>query len=106
VQLSNISGSPTKVEIFASTAPTALFAQSPYLEILVSVLVDEGIHMTAVMMTSLTMTPSRWSINSKISSIVYNGMLVHLVGLEIMLWVRFIPHLLDTDCSFDRESGS
>ena len=84
VQLSNISGSPTKVEISASTAPTALFAQFPYLEILVSVLVDEGIHMTAVMTTSLMMTPSRCSINSKILSIVYNGMLVHLVGLEIM----------------------
>ena len=84
MRLSNISDSPTKVEISASTAPIALFAQFPYLEILVSVLVDEGIRMTAVMTTSLTMTPSRWSINSKILSIVYNGMLVHLVGLEIM----------------------
>ena len=84
MQLSNISGSPTKVEISASIAPTALFAQFPYLEILVSVLVDEGIHMTAVMTTSLMMTPSRCSINSKILSIVYNGMLVHSVGLEIM----------------------
>jgi len=103
---SNISGSPTKVERSASIAPTVSSAQFPYLGIPVSALVGGDIHMTAVMMTSLMMTPLRWSINSKISSIGYSGMPVHLVGLATMLWVRFIIPLLHTDSSFDGESGS
>ena len=88
LQLSSTSDFPTKVEISVLTAPTALFAQSLSLEIQASAHVEEGIRMMAVMTTSPMMRLLRWSINSKILSIVYSGMLVHSVELATTSWVR------------------
>lgn len=88
LQPSSTSDFPTKVEISVLTAPTALFAQSLSLEIQASAHVEEDIRMMAVMTTSPMMRLLKWSINSKILSIVYNGMLVHSVELATMSWVR------------------
>jgi hypothetical protein len=52
LQPSSTSDSPIKVEISVSTAPTALFAQSPSLEIQVSAHGEEGTPTMAAMTTS------------------------------------------------------
>ena len=101
----NISGSPIKVEISASTVLIALSVQFQYLETLVSALVDGGIHMMVATTMSLMMTLSRYSINFKISSIVYSGTHAHSVEPEIMLWVH-LALFHDTDFSFNGQSGS
>ena len=58
--------------------------------------VDGGIHMMVAMTRNLVMILSMYSINFKISLIVYNGTHVRSVEQAIMLWVRrlFFPILI------------